>query len=170
MSEKTLPRIGLTLGDVSGIGPEVTARAICDFRVREHCQPIVIGNPQILDDALNLIRPHVERVPEIIPISALDEASAKGEAICCFNPAGDDVLKASRNVFNAEAGRASYEYLIAAIRGAQRGAIDGITTAPLAKASLHLAGLKYPGHTEILAKECSVEQFAMMLYVNLNLK
>ncbi|QDU81220.1 4-hydroxythreonine-4-phosphate dehydrogenase [Polystyrenella longa] len=165
MTKTPLPRIGLTLGDVAGIGPEVTARAICDAQVRATCQPIVIGHPRILNEALELIRPHVASVPPVQEIHSLKEIDTNDSPIYCFNPAGDEVLAAPRNQFNAAAGKASYDYLLAAIRGAQAGTIDGITTAPLAKASLHLAGINYPGHTEILAKECGVDEFAMMLYL-----
>lgn len=49
--------------------------------------------------------------------------------------------------------------------GRRCGEIDAITTAPLNKAALHAAGLKFPGHTEILADECGVREFAMMLYL-----
>ncbi|MEZ6047529.1 MAG: 4-hydroxythreonine-4-phosphate dehydrogenase PdxA [Planctomycetaceae bacterium] len=167
MSEisSSLPRIGLTLGDISGIGPEVTARAISAPEVRAICQPVVIGHPQILTEALELIRPHVGEIPAIEQINSLEDFPASNSVIGCYNPCGDDVLTAPRKQFNAAAGHASYEYLIAAIRGAQAGTLAGITTAPLAKASLHLAGHHYPGHTEILAEECGVDQFAMMLYL-----
>ncbi|VAX42093.1 4-hydroxythreonine-4-phosphate dehydrogenase, partial [hydrothermal vent metagenome] len=50
-------------------------------------------------------------------------------------------------------------------KAALQGGIDGITTAPLNKSALHQAGLNFPGHTEILAKECHCDQFAMMLYL-----
>ena len=54
---------------------------------------------------------------------------------------------------------------MASTRAALCGEIDAITTAPLNKAALHAAGLDYPGHTEILAEECGVREFAMMLYL-----
>ena len=66
---------------------------------------------------------------------------------------------------DARAGRAAYEYLVAAAQAAIAGQVDAITTAPLSKAALHLAGLDYPGHTEILAELCGVRDYAMMLYL-----
>jgi 4-hydroxythreonine-4-phosphate dehydrogenase len=68
-------------------------------------------------------------------------------------------------VNDPRAGRAAFDWLSAATRAALAGQIDAITTAPLSKAALHLAGLKYPGHTEILAEMCGVRDFAMMLYL-----
>ncbi len=63
------------------------------------------------------------------------------------------------------AGRAAYEFLIAAIDLALAGRIDAITTLPLNKESLRLAGIAHPGHTEILAERCEVADHAMMLYL-----
>jgi len=61
------------------------------------------------------------------------------------------------------AGRASFDYVMAAIRLARSGEIAGIVTAPLAKEAMKAAGLSYPGHTEILAEFSGTQDFAMML-------
>ncbi len=97
-------------------------------------------------------------------------AAADDEAqIDCWNPltpetaAGLSAVKPG--VLDARAGRAAYEWLVASARAALAQTIDAIVTAPLNKAALHLAGLDYPGHTEILAAECGVSQYAMMLFV-----
>ena len=85
--------------------------------------------------------------------------------IVCWNPSNDEAVAVPVGRIDACAGRAAYDYLVAAARAALRGEIDAITTAPLNKAALHAAGLHYPGHTEILAEECGVREFAMMLYL-----
>ena len=156
-----LPRLALTMGDVAGIGPEVIARALTAPEVAGLARPIVVGHPEILRRALALVgsTQPVEEVPSLA--SAPDQADAIG----CFNPAGDEVLDAPRGRNDARSGRAAYWYLVAAVRAALAGEIDGIVTAPLSKAALHLAGFHYPGHTEILAEECGVRDFGMMLYL-----
>jgi 4-hydroxythreonine-4-phosphate dehydrogenase len=65
---------------------------------------------------------------------------------------------------SAEAGRAAYDFLVAAIDRTLAGDADGIVTAPLHKEALHLAGLNYPGHTEILADRTNSPHYAMVLY------
>ncbi len=55
-----------------------------------------------------------------------------------------------------------------AIRLALDGRVDAITTAPLQKEALHRAGHDYPGHTELLAHVCGVDDYAMMLYLGPN--
>ena len=66
---------------------------------------------------------------------------------------------------DARAGQAAYDAIILASRLALEGKVDAITTAPLQKEALHRAGHDYPGHTELLAHLCGVDDFAMMLYV-----
>src|SRR5262249_39627147 len=64
----------------------------------------------------------------------------------------------------AEAGRAAFEFLIEAIDLTMRKEADAIVTAPLHKEGLRAAGLKYPGHTEILAERTGATEFAMVLW------
>ena len=66
---------------------------------------------------------------------------------------------------DARAGQAAYDAVLAAIRLALDGRVDAITTAPLHKEALHRAGHDYPGHTELLAHVCGVDDYAMMLYL-----
>jgi 4-hydroxythreonine-4-phosphate dehydrogenase len=82
------------------------------------------------------------------------------QAVACHPalPAGLPAGKVS-----AEAGRAAYEYVCAAIDDAMAGRIRAIVTAPLNKASMHAGGVDYPGHTEILAERSGTTEFAMML-------
>ncbi len=63
------------------------------------------------------------------------------------------------------AGRAAYAFLNSAIDLALAGRIDAITTLPLNKHALHEAGIRHPGHTEILAERCNTPDHAMMLYL-----
>lgn len=94
-----------------------------------------------------------------------ESAPVQNQQIAVFNPTDDSVVDVPLGQLDSRSGKAAYEYLVAAAQAALRGEIDGITTAPLNKAALHLAGLHYPGHTEILAEECGIEDFGMMLYL-----
>ncbi len=155
------PRIALTLGDVAGIGPEVVARSLGDERLRDCCRPVVVGHPGVLRRAIALIGLSMT----VRDVSSLAESGHSTNDIACWNPSNDDAASVPVGRIDARAGRAAYDYLVAATRAALRGEIDAITTAPLNKAALHAAGLDYPGHTEILAEECGVREFAMMLYL-----
>jgi 4-hydroxythreonine-4-phosphate dehydrogenase len=158
---ETRPRIALTLGDVAGIGPELIARAVVDQRLNGLCRPIVVGHPVVLDRARRLIGATFQ----ITVVNHPAEIDWTVPGIPCWNPSIDEVVDVPAGEIDARAGRAAYDYLVAATRAALRGEIDAITTAPLNKAALHAAGLNFPGHTEILAHECDVHEFAMMLYL-----
>lgn len=157
----SLPRIALTLGDVAGIGPEVTVRACVDERVRGWCQPVVVGHPEVVRRAISL----VGAKRDLQEISDLAAVGNDQNCLVCWNPAGDAAASVPPGKNDARAGKAAFDYLKSATQAALGGQIDAITTAPLSKAALHLAGLKYPGHTEILAELCGVREFAMMLYL-----
>ena len=158
---KSLPRIALTLGDVAGIGPEVVARAIAEQRLTEFCLPVVIGHPAVVLRAKQLIGATFD----ISEVGSLAEIDWSSTSVPCWNPSIGEAEDVPVGRIDARAGRAAYDYLVAATRAALRREIDAITTAPLNKAALHAAGLNFPGHTEILAHECSVQDFAMMLYL-----
>lgn len=155
------PRIALTLGDVAGIGPEVVARAVLDDRMRSICSSLVVGHPEVVRRAFQLVGSDVR----VVEVTDPAQAPWAGSGVLCWNPSSVDATQIPVGKIDPRAGQAAYDYLVASTRAALRGDIDAITTAPLNKAALHSAGLNYPGHTEILAKECGVREFAMMLYL-----
>jgi 4-hydroxythreonine-4-phosphate dehydrogenase len=154
------------MGDVAGIGPEVVARACVSPQVSQQCLPLVVGDAAVLESALSLIGSSA-RVRRIESPAMTDQDDE--DAIGCWNPLDEKQAVALRAVklgaLDARAGRAAYEWLVAATRAALDGSVDAIVTAPLNKAALHLAGLDYPGHTEILADCCGAANHAMMLFV-----
>ena len=158
---RSLPRIALTIGDVAGIGPEVVVSAIAEQRLTEFCRPLVVGHPAVVKRAKQLLGATFD----ITEVDSLAESDWCSPSVPCWNPSIAEAEDVPVGRTDARAGRAAYDYLVAATRVALRGEIDAITTAPLNKAALHAAGLNFPGHTEILAQECGVQDFAMMLYL-----
>jgi 4-hydroxythreonine-4-phosphate dehydrogenase len=161
-----LPLIGLTMGDVAGVGPEVIVRAWSDERLHKLARPLVIGDPDILTRAINLIGSQDTLAVKII--ASPEQAGHSPRVIPCLlgsrvNQAGLANIKPG--VVDARAGRAAYEFLVTAIDLALAGQIDAITTLPINKHALHLSGIEHPGHTEILADRCGVREHAMMLYL-----
>ena len=164
------PIIAITAGDVAGVGPEVILRALADAHVLSVCNPLLIGHVETFRKAAKLfglrvlLREYSNSLEHTHLHAAVVEAKMKGELLC-VNPAGDSVLAAPRCCVSREAGDAASQYLAAAIELAKSSSVDAIVTAPLNKEALHLAGHDFPGHTEILADRCGVDQFAMMLHL-----
>jgi 4-hydroxythreonine-4-phosphate dehydrogenase len=155
------PRIALTLGDVAGIGPEIVVRAVSESQVLAICRPIIVGHPEIVLRTATSLKIDL-KLQGVASLSEIDDRSA---SIPCWNSGRDDVVDVPMGRSDPRAGRAAYHYLVGATRAALTGAVDAIVTAPLNKAALYSAGLHFPGHTEILAAECDVDEVAMMLYL-----
>ncbi len=165
MGTDALPLVAVTLGDVAGIGPETIVRAALSPEMQSTCRLLAVGHPEVLRRAVKLTGGSLEILDVPDPEAAQTAGNLLEQTLPCWNPCGEESAEVPPGVVDARAGRAAYEALVAATRAALAGRVDAITTAPLNKAALHLAGHPFPGHTEILARECGVKQFAMMLYL-----
>ena len=157
------PRVGLTMGDAAGIGPEIVVKALTHESIYALCQPIVIGSPAIFQDAcfrfaasskpplkLNIIRTPREAIARHGTIDVLDVSSISPQDI-------------SVGTIDAGAGAAAVKAIETGTHLAMRDELDAITTAPICKAAVHRAGISYPGHTEMLAAFTSTPHVVMML-------
>ena len=159
MTAQPRTRLALTVGDVAGVGPELIARALVDSDVRASIEPIVFGPVDAMQRAAQLVGAPLEfRGCAEFP----DEVS---RAIVCVDPSREKTTSIVPGGVDARAGRIAYQALSGAIDAALAGRVDAIVTAPLSKLALHQAGHRVPGHTEILAEACGVQDVAMMLYV-----
>jgi 4-hydroxythreonine-4-phosphate dehydrogenase len=150
------PRILITQGDVAGIGPEIVVKAWPELVA--FCQPIVVGDPDWLWRAAE------GRSIDVQSIADVDAAMPTSERVPCLRATSQDLSGVEIGKISAAAGRAAYDFLVAAIDLTLARRADGIVTAPLQKEGLHAAGLHYPGHTEILAERTGTRNFAMMLW------
>jgi 4-hydroxythreonine-4-phosphate dehydrogenase len=155
------PLVALTLGDVSGVGPEVIARAWGESALRSAARPLVIGTRSVLERALACAGVRAE----VCEISRPEDAEPSARSIPCIEATDEDVASIPPGRVDPRAGRAAYDYLNLAIDLALAGRVDAITTLPLNKEALHAAGVRHPGHTEILAERCGAPDHAMMLYL-----
>jgi 4-hydroxythreonine-4-phosphate dehydrogenase len=153
---KSKPRIGITMGDPAGIGPEVVLKAVAEEEVRAICLPIIIGNAQVLAHNARTLDLHCgyeivrqgERLPRNIDaplIFHLDNISGFIEP----------------GIESGAAGKAAASYIEAAVQLCAAGEIDAIATAPINKRALFLGGYSFPGHTEFLAALTGAEEYAM---------
>jgi 4-hydroxythreonine-4-phosphate dehydrogenase len=155
------PLIALTIGDPAGIGPEVVAGAWAWRNRFPACRAFVLGHPVILRRAVDLLRLNVK----VVTISSPEEVCEGDDVISCLPCGSDEAVDVPAAVVDRRGGQAAYDATVCAARLALAGQIDAIVTAPLNKAALHAAGHAFPGHTELLAHLCGVQQVAMMLYL-----
>lgn len=139
-----LPRIGITLGDPGGIGPEVTLKSLSQKDVRSTANSILFGSRVLLEETLERLGLSMD----IPAVSSLE--SAELPPICLWEI--DAPLRTKeKGIVSKENGEASFRYFDGAVKKAQRGALDAIVTAPVSKHSWSLAGIPYAGHTEYLS-------------------
>lgn len=155
------PRIALTIGDPSGVGPEIIVGAWLETSVHDWCRPLVVGHPEILRRAIDFWKTSLS----VVEIGSPEEARPDPGVIPCLRSGSDDVLDVPPRTLDARAGRAAYDAVVLAAELAMAGRVDAITTAPLNKEALNRAGFDYPGHTELLAHLCKTDNVAMMLYL-----
>jgi 4-hydroxythreonine-4-phosphate dehydrogenase len=153
------PRLGITMGDPAGVGPEITAKALVQPAVTASCKPLVIGDRSVMAATLDLLR-----VPlELHAVRSPAECRFQPGTIECLDLGNVDAARLPKGRVSAEAGRAAYAYIETAVKLCQSGEIDGIVTAPVNKEALAAAGVPHSGHTEILAKLSGTADFAMLL-------
>ena len=153
----TRPLLAVTMGDITGIGPEIIIKALSDPDLYELCRPLIVGDLPALARAVEICRSDLH-LHEI-------EAPASGR----FQPGTADILVMSRlpaipfGQPTPESGAAMVGYILRAVDLALTGEVAAVVTAPISKAAMHLGGYHYPGHTELLAERCRTTEFAMML-------
>jgi len=153
------PRIGITMGDPAGVGPEITVKALAVPEVAASCRAVVVGSGDALAAAIDLLHAPLT----LHRVKTADACRFAPGTVECLDLANVDMASLPRGAVSPEAGRAAYAYIETAVGLCQRGAIDGIVTAPINKEALAAAGHQHTGHTEILAKLSGTKDFAMLL-------
>ena len=152
------PLVAVTMGDPAGIGPEVAVKALASGAAARVCVPVVVGDAERLRRAVAVCG--VEAA--VVPVGEPGEAGAAPGEIACLDLANVPPDLPFGRV-DAAAGRAAYEYVVRAVELAQAGRAAAVCTLPLNKEALRLAGLPYPGHTELLAELTGAGEVSMML-------
>lgn len=138
-----VPRIGISLGDPGGIGPEIILKALCGEPSLPQAVYILFGDA-----------PVVEREAKRLGFKAAfprwgGETGQDGPGIF-FHDVRTSLTDVSLGSASKENGEASFLYFEAAVAKAKRGALDGLVTAPISKSSWDLAGFRWRGHTDYL--------------------
>jgi 4-phospho-D-threonate 3-dehydrogenase / 4-phospho-D-erythronate 3-dehydrogenase len=158
VNELSLPTIGITMGDASGIGPEIIMKCLGHTEVHGFCRPLVIGDAGRLREAARIVDSKVK----VNAIHNLSQAQfSLGIADCIDLRLLPENLPWGR--LWPICGDAAYQFIVRAVELAKRGEIDAICTAPLNKEALHAGGHIFPGHTGLLAQLTSTSEVSMML-------
>lgn len=160
LREKTAP-LCISMGCPAGIGPEITIKALDRvLRAGKPMNLVVAGDIDILKKACSSTGLH-SLVDKIISWSPGRPPAGKKINVIPVTKLRQEEVPWGK--VTETTGRASYSYVIEAIRLCMNGQCSAMVTAPISKEGLKLAGINFPGHTEILAHETGTDNYAMML-------
>ncbi len=144
-TNKTL-KVVLSVGDESGIGPEVILKALCSDEIPANIDFILVGSKKNLQNIYRKLRSlGLENLanPKNLNIHDLEISSFKNESKSSY-------------------GNSSFYYLKKAIEIVKKYPYSALVTGPICKKSWSLAGHKFSGQTEVLAQSCGVKNVGML--------
>ena len=156
MAEQKI-RIGITHGDVNGIGYEIIIKSLLDPRIFELCTVVVYGSAKAAGVHKRYVKDSDNFSFNVIS-SARDANPKRANLVDCC---GDVPVKIGE--MTPEAGKASVEALVAAVSDLKAGLIDVVVTAPICKENIHGNEFQFTGHTEFFAAQFGGEPLMMMV-------
>jgi len=154
----TLPLVGITMGDPTGVGPEVIVKALARAEAYALCRPLVIGDARQLERAKGILKLAID----VHAIQKPKQANLKPGSIDCID-LGLVQADIPYGKVSAVAGEAAYRYIERAVQLAMDRDIDAVCTAPINKEAMNAAGHRFPGHTELLAKLTGTKEVSLTL-------
>lgn len=154
-------KVGITQGDMNGIGYEIILKTLVDSRLSEICIPIVYGSSKAIAyhrKALNFPDINITRIE-----TPQDATQHKNYIINCL----DDSIRIELGKSTPEAGEASFKVLKRAADDLKRNSIDVLVTCPINKHNMQSAQFSFPGHTEYLRSVYGKNEVLMLMVNNL---
>jgi 4-hydroxythreonine-4-phosphate dehydrogenase len=155
MSDK--PKIGISIGDVNGIGLEIIIKTLADAKIYDYCTPIVYGHTKVA--SFHRRATHINEFNFNVVDSAAAAQHRKPNMINCW----EEDVKIEPGQVTAEGGKYAYISLQRATDDLLAGNIDGLVTAPINKDNIQNEEFNFPGHTEYLQHRDSKDDSLMFL-------
>ncbi len=138
------PIIGISIGDVNGIGPEVVIKSFLDHRVLKHMVPVIYCSSKVI----SYYRKKLELEQfNYHQIRSINDLHYKKVNVFTFN---DDNIEAQCGQVTSQAGKYAFKSLEKACDDLTNGEIHGLVTSPINKNNIQSDGFSFPGHTEYL--------------------
>lgn len=150
-------RLVISMGDPTGIGPEVTIKALAQPQLRRNLAPILVGDLAVFAETATRLRANLRFVPWI-PSAPLPRVGVPVRVIAQLRQRDRRPGRPT-----VAGGRAAYAAILEAVRLIEAGAAHALVTAPICKANLVAAGMGVGGHTELLAELSKAGPVRMMM-------
>lgn len=154
------PILAITVGEPAGIGPEIILKALKHADVYDRCRPLVVGDRRMLERAVPWVGAEGLTFETVETPS---EGSYRAGIVTVLDLKDADPADVPIGIETAGGGAAAVSAVFAACDLAMAGDVAAVVTAPLNKAAMHMAGFKYPGHTELLAERTGAGKITMLL-------
>jgi 4-hydroxythreonine-4-phosphate dehydrogenase len=139
----TLPKIGITLGDPGGVGPEIVVKAFASMHCLPKAQYILFGSRYVLEQEQGALSLDFF-LPSFTSSKDISEPGVFLHEVDC------PVYSVEKGSPSKKNGVSSFRYYDKAVKEAQAGNLQAIVTAPVSKHSWNLAGIRWAGHTDYL--------------------
>lgn len=156
-------RVGISIGDVNGIGVEVTMKALEDARILTDCTPIIYGSQKLFAECKKELRMNNFNFTSV---KTAEEARRKKINII---DVWQEDIEVKFGETNETGGKYAFLSLEAATRDLAAGKVDVLVTAPISKEAMAKTGFQFPGHTEYLADMAGQDE-ALMLMISSTMK
>lgn len=153
------PVFALTMGDPAGIGPEIAIKALTSRRIR-NIRIAVIGDLRVMEKTAK----RMKKSAILNPVADIRHAAPNRVNVLNQNQVSPADFKTGQ--VSAICGKAAYAYIIKGIELAKQRIAAGVITNPINKEAFNMAGINYPGHTEIFAHETGIREFTMLFYLD----
>lgn len=164
MQNEFLPTLGITIGDINGIGPEVVIKSLVDTTILRHCNIIIYGSGKHLSKYKNLLG-----LNDFHFFTIKHPKQAAPKKVNLINCYEGEYFELKLGQIDPAAGKLSFQALEKATVDLKAGFLDAIITAPISKDNIQNENFKFPGHTEYLAASFGKEE-ALMFMVSEGLK
>jgi 4-hydroxythreonine-4-phosphate dehydrogenase len=157
MTHTDKPRIGITIGDLNGIGPEVIIKVLTDNRLMSMMTPVVYGSTKVLSYYRKLMNLEEFNYSQVKSRGQFFPKTIN--VVNCW----EDVIEISPGHPSRQTAQAALVSLKRAVEEVKEGLIDGFVTGPIDKNTIYGADFPFHGHTEYLTQEFNAGESLMMM-------
>lgn len=156
MEEKQKIKLGISIGDLNGIGCEVALKTFEDARMLDFCTPVIFASNKVISQQKNDLNIN-------ITFNGVRDASQAVDGKINIVNIWKEVPKLEYGQATKEGGEYAIKSLRAAVTALKEGKIDVLVTAPINKNNIQSEDFKFPGHTDYLAQELKGESLMFMV-------
>lgn len=149
-------KIGISIGDINGIGPEVVIKTFSNEKLLKYCTPVIYASAKVMTFYKNIVNSNFQFY------SARDIKSIKEGRVNVLNIIHPEA-KIEMGKVTKEGGKYAFESLEAAVKDLRDRKIDAMVTAPIHKKSMEMAGFKHVGHTMYLEEMLQGKSLMMLV-------